>query len=97
MERQASGVAGYPAHRGLRRVTHSGLEFGLAEVVIDGSVQVDQAPLYQDHQACGCERLGDRGQGIRGVFGSRDVSLTIGQAEPFLPHDRAITSDGHGH
>ena len=97
MERQPCGVVCHPSHRCRVRTADSNLDLGVAEVVVDRPIEIDQPALLQDHQPGGSDRLRDGRQRVKRVRCSGDAVLTVGPAEALFPHDASVARHGHRH
>ena len=96
VQRQAAGVAGHAANGGLVGIAGAGRDLGVAEIVVDRAVQVDQAPLHEHHQTGGSDRLGYGGQRVEHMGSSQDALLAVGPAKALLPEHLALPRHGDG-
>jgi hypothetical protein len=49
----------HAADRGIVCIADASAQFGIAEVLVNGVVEIDALLLDQRHEACGGKRLGD--------------------------------------
>ena len=86
--------SGCPLRRVVEEVPHGDGPGERGLVIGDRIVEPDQAFLDQLHHDDGGHRLGDGGEAVGGVLVGFDRMLDVGEAEPLLTGNLAVSHDG---